>query len=172
MDVNGDGLPDRVSKGNPVQVWINTGNGFATQPLNWNGASAVSDNATASESANAAFTAGFTVLFVSFKFTPSVSVGNAMSRETDKFTDMDGDGFPDFVSSTTDGNLNVSLSTIGRTNLLKSVHRPLGAAFTMGYHRMGNTYDLPHSVWVMDSLTVFDGFVKDGADTLLTTFAY
>lgn len=172
MDVNGDGLPDRVSKGNPVQVWINTGNGFATLPLSWNGTSSVSENTTASESANVAFTIGFTLLAVKWTVTPSVSGGHAMARELSKFADMNGDGFPDLVSSNADGKMNVSLSTIGRTNLLKSVQRPLGASFTMTYNRMGNTYNLPHSVWVMDSVTVFDGFKGDGADKMLTTYSY
>jgi len=71
-----------------------------------------------------------------------------------------------------DARLSVSRSTIGRTNLLRGVTRPLGAAFTLNYQRMGNTYDMPHSTWVLGSVKVFDGFAGDGADTVLTSFAY
>lgn len=37
MDVNGDGLPDKVRKGNPLQVWINTGKWICsrTAELDW-----------------------------------------------------------------------------------------------------------------------------------------
>ncbi|HEY1214975.1 MAG TPA: toxin TcdB middle/N-terminal domain-containing protein, partial [Bryobacteraceae bacterium] len=66
----------------------------------------------------------------------------------------------------------VALSTIGRTNLLRTVTRPMGAVFTLDYQRVGNTYDMPSSVWTLASVKVFDGFKGDGPDTLLTTFDY
>lgn len=172
MDINGDGLPDKVRKGNPVEVWINTGHGFETTPLKWHGATAISENATASESANASFTVGFTLFGVKWTVTPSVSGGNAMSRDLTRFTDMNGDGYPDLVTSEVESDLDVSLSTIGRTNMLKTVHRPLGASFTMDYARVGNTYEMPHSQWVLDRVEVFDGYAGDGVDSLLTTYAY
>ncbi|HEU5146462.1 MAG TPA: toxin TcdB middle/N-terminal domain-containing protein, partial [Chryseosolibacter sp.] len=172
MDANGDGLPDRVKKGEPLQVWINTGSGFAQDPVSWNGASAISENATASESANASFTVGFTALTVKWNVSPSGSVGKAMSRETSKFTDMNGDGYPDFVKSTDENDLDVYPSTIGRTNLLKSVQRPLGASFAMTYSYIGNSYEMPNGVWALDSVKVADGFAGDGVDNMATAFAY
>lgn len=81
-----------------------------------------------------------------------------MSREISKFTDMNGDGYPDFVKSTGENNLDVYPSTIGRTNLLKSVQRPLGASFAMTYAYIGNSYEMPNGVWALDTVKVADGF--------------
>jgi RHS repeat-associated protein len=171
MDVTGDGLPDKVEKGSPVKVWVNTGTAFEG-PLLWTGAASVSENATASESANAAFTVGFALFGIKWTVTPSVSAGHAMSRELSKFSDIDGDGFPDYLRSTKDNNFFASTSNIGRTNLLRTVHRPMRASFDLSYARVGNTYELPNSMWILDSLHVFDGFAGDGADHLVTTFDY
>ena len=63
-------------------------------------------------------------------------------------------------------------STIGRTNLLKSVKRPLGASFAMNYSYTGNTYDMPNGVWALDAVKVQDGYKGDGVDSMLTTFLY
>ena len=50
MDVNSDGLPDKVWKeGNGIKVSFNTGNAFLS-PINWKGASALSESASTSES--------------------------------------------------------------------------------------------------------------------------
>ncbi|HEY0651751.1 MAG TPA: SpvB/TcaC N-terminal domain-containing protein [Chryseosolibacter sp.] len=174
-DINGDGLVDKITKGSPLQVYINTGSGFKG-PLNWNGATSISESATASESANAAFTVGFSWLGIKWTVSPSVSGGNGMSRELMKITDMNGDGFPDVVRSTADNNLTVMESTIARTNLLKEVKRPLGASFAMDYKQVGNTYEMPNSQWVLSQVKMFDGFNDDPSnklvDTTMTTFAY
>jgi len=175
QDMNGDGLPDLVTVGSgssALQVRLNTGNGFSTDVLSWTGAGIINTNSSATESANLAFTFGFTIFGVKFTVNPSVNVGDGMSRELAMMRDVNGDGFPDFVSSTKDDNLTVALSTIGRTNMLRTVHRPMGAAFTLDYQRMGNTYDMPNSVWTLASVKVFDGFKGDGPDTLLATFDY
>ncbi|HEY4108073.1 SpvB/TcaC N-terminal domain-containing protein [Puia sp.] len=178
QDMNGDGLPDLVTVaqgggGAPVlQVRLNTGNGFSTDMLTWTGASAIGTNSSASESANLAFTVGFTIFGVKFTVNPSANVGFGMARDLTRIQDINGDGYPDFVSSTKDDNLTAALSTIGRTNLLQSVSRPMGAAFTLDYQRAGNTYAMPNSVWTLTSVKLFDGFRGDGPDTLLTTFDY
>ncbi|HTI91719.1 MAG TPA: SpvB/TcaC N-terminal domain-containing protein [Puia sp.] len=178
QDMNGDGLPDLVTLpsgvGSPqtLQVRLNTGNGFSTDVLNWTGAAAISTNSSTTESGNLAFTVGFTLFGLKFTVNPSVNAGDGMSRELIKMQDINGDGYPDYVSSTKDDNLTVSLSTIGRTNLLRMVNRPMGAVFTLDYQRVGNTYDMPNSVWALATVKVFDGVKGDGPDTLLTTFDY
>jgi len=179
QDVNGDGLPDLITSSaafngtQPIQVRLNTGNGFSSEALNWTNASLLNTNSSTTESGNLAFTFGFT-LFGTVKFTvnPSFNLGDGASRELVKLTDINGDGYPDYITSTKDDNLTVALSTIGRTNMLKLVRRPMGASFCMDYLRQGNTYDMPNSVWTLTSLKVFDGFAGDGPDTLLTTFDY
>jgi RHS repeat-associated protein len=178
QDMNGDGLPDLVTVAQGIggaqalQVRLNTGNGFSADVLSWTGASAISTNSSASESANLAFTVGFTIFGITFRVNPSVNIGDGMARELIKMEDVNGDGYPDYISSSKDDNLTVALSTIGRTNLLQTVNRPMGAIFTLDYERAGNTYDMPNSVWTLASVKVFDGFKGDGPDTLLTTFDY
>jgi len=178
QDMNGDGLPDLVTTPGPasgttaLQVRLNTGNGFSPEVLTWTGASAISANSSTTESANGAFTVGFMIFGVKFTINPSVNIGDGMARQLVKMQDVNGDGYPDLVSSTKDDNLTVALSTIGRTNLLRTVTRPMGAVFTLDYQRMGNNYDMPNSVWALASVKVFDGFKGDGPDTLLTTFDY
>jgi hypothetical protein len=66
----------------------------------------------------------------------------------------------------------VKSSTIGRTNLLKVVNRPLGGKITIDYDRSGNTYENPHHKWVLGEVEVFDGHVGDGADTMKQKFTY
>ena len=174
QDMNGDGLPDWVMAGSSqaLQVRLNTGNGFSPDVLTWTGAGVIESNSSTSESGNLAFTVGFPILTIKMIINASVDAGDGMGRELVKIQDVNGDGYPDYISSTKDDNLSVALSTIGRTNLLRAVNRPMGAAFWLDYQRMGNTYAMPNSVWTLASVKVFDGFKGDGPDTLLTTFDY
>src|SRR5262249_16881106 len=99
-------------------------------------------------------------------------ISQSMSRQLRQLSDIDGDGYADFLTSSTDDVLSVARSTIGRTNLLKKVHRPLGATFDLEYTRDGNTFDLPQSRWLVTKVTVFDGHVGEGADRQLMTYVY
>jgi RHS repeat-associated protein len=74
--------------------------------------------------------------------------------------------------STKDSQLIVGRSFVGRTNLLKSVQRPLGASFEVEYERSGNTYKQPHSKWVMSRVAVHDGHEGDGVDVQVKTYRY
>lgn len=184
MDINGDGLADEVSLGGSVwenglvqgvRVRLNTGNGFVSA-MDWPGAPKINESSTTGESANLAFTVCIPIppvlTVVKLCFNPSGNIGRSMSRDEARISDVDGDGFPDYLVSENDGQLSVKRSTIGRTNMLKEVTRPLGATFTLNYHREGNTYNLPNSQWVLDEVKMFDGFSEDGIDTMLTTYAY
>src|SRR5258708_5478993 len=178
QDMNGDGLPDLVTVASgaggsqALQVRLNTGNGFSTDVLTWMGAATINNNSSATESANLAFTVGFTLFGIKFTVNPSFNAGDGMSRELVKIQDINGDGYPDYISSTKDDNLTVALSTIGRTNLLRTVNRPMGAVFVLDYQRDCNHYDMPNSIWTLSSVKLFDGFKGDGPHTLLTPFGY
>lgn len=176
QDMNGDGLPDKVYVGPVVSVFFNTGNGFASNSVTWGDISQVSKGAATSFSANGAFTIGFPLLpiapVVKLCINPKVFYSRGFSRQNIQLSDVDGDGFSDYLRSDHDGELKVRRSTIGRTNLLKAVQRPLGSAFKLTYEQIGNTFEMSNSVWALDSVKVFDGYNGDGADSMLTTYTY
>lgn len=178
QDMNGDGLPDKVeAKENKILVYLNLGNRFATRYIEWGDIPALSENSSTSLSANIAYTIGFPILPIApvakLCVNPKILYSQSFNRQEVQVSDFDGDGFPDYlVSKTKDGKLDVRLSTIGRTNLLKSVQRPMGANFVMEYERVGNTYAMPNAAWVLSEVKVFDGFKGDGVDTLRSSFVY
>ena len=173
MDINSDGLPDKVWKeGNGIKVSFNTGNAFLS-PINWKGASALSESASTSESVNAAFTISINLLLPPIKIStnPGASTGHSISRPTYALQDVDGDGYLDIVKSEKESELKVTRSTIGRTNMLKAVTNSLGGTFTLDYAHTAPTYGLPGGKWVMSSLTVDDGIHDDGP-LMTTAFEY
>jgi hypothetical protein len=194
-DVNGDGLPDRVLAGGSdgMQVGLNTGTGFAA-PVAWNGAidGACHDDTSVGLAgidwdharlcsgatglgAGAYFTIGVGPLCVVACYiiiNPGADAAQTMSRDEATLVDIDGDGYADDLTSSSAGTLKVAHNRTGRTNLLKSVSRPLGASFTLDYTRDGNTVADPNSHWLLTKVSVDDGHVGDGADTQLTTYTY
>jgi hypothetical protein len=180
VDVNGDGLPDKIEimfdPHNPLLftpvVRLNTGNGFA-EPIAWDGVYGAGSSVSYGQSTNFATTFGFPIFWgLRMVINPSTFGSLGRSFEESAFLDFDGDGIPDCVYSDSETEIKVKHSTIGKTNLLKSVKRPFGATFTLNYDRKGNTYDQPHSQWVLAEVKLFDGFVGDGVDSTFTTFEY
>lgn len=174
-DLNGDGLIDKITIGNTGQlrVQLNTGNGFSA-PLNWNGMNNIRKNSSTGESQNFAFTIGFQIPIIPIKIciNPAFSSGSGISRENFQISDIDGDGFADILQSANDSNLLVNRSTIGRTNLLRSIQRPMGSRFELDYERTGNTYNLPQNKWILKSVEITDGTPGDGVDTMRRSFSY
>jgi RHS repeat-associated protein len=193
-DVNGDGLLDRVLPGGSsgMQVGLNTGNGFAA-PVPWAGAidGACKDDTSVGladlDWDHARLCSGSTGLGAGAYFTvgiplcgaqcflilnPGADTDQSMARDEASLRDVDGDGYADHLASSNDGQLKVARNRTGRTNLLKSVSRPLGASFSMEYTRDGNTTANPTSRWILTKVSVHDGHSGDGADTQLTTYAY
>jgi RHS repeat-associated protein len=174
MDMNGDGLQDRVfaNGGNPVSVAINTGSGFAA-PTPFGGSMAgVNADANASLGGGVYFTFGFCFVFGCIVFNPGADVTTGIGRTEVALRDVNGDGYVDQVRSTEDSELVVAENRTGRTNLLKTVSRPLGGRIGLDYTRDGNTYDSPDSRWVLSRTTVFDGHPGDGQDRQVSTYTY
>lgn len=170
-DVNGDGLVDYIRLGEPIKVHLNTGNGFGPA-IDWPGLNDINEGVATGESINAAFTICAPIFFIRVCFNPSTSIGRGVSRQKSQFEDINGDGHPDFLTSNHDGQLVVKTSKIGRTNLLKHIKRPLGATIDLDYQLSSADHKLGRPKWTMHSVTVFDGFVGDGADYLKSAFEY
>ena len=175
-DLNSDGLIDEayISNGQ-IRAKLNTGNGFGPEIV-WNGASRLYESESKSGEVSATFTVcipitPFAPVF-EICFNPGGSVGEGSSHDEAILNDIDGDGNLDFLRSTSTENLEVSDSTIGKTNLLKTVYRPLGAKIAIDYTRSGNTYANPHHKWVLGEVEVFDGHTGDGSDTMKQKFEY
>lgn len=185
VDVNGDGLLDIVSKtlilapidlqhlGDtvrstaPLRVRINTGSGFTawytyTNALDY----PLSSNLSHSFSVGA--NAGVSIPLPICAFLCSIDIGGNYSHAhtlggfSTMLADFDGDGYPDHIYSDYNGNLSVSLNNHGRTNLLKSVHRPLGARIDLDYTRTGDTTDQPGNRWALSKVSTYDGHDGDG----------
>lgn len=178
-DVNGDDLPDLISWADPgFRVALNTGAGFAP-PVSWGGALShgLDTSANAGLGGGVFFTIGIGPLCLPAPLcyviiNPGGDGSQNMARPEAQLTDIDGDGYPDHLYSTSDGSLTVAPSRVGRTNLLRTVQRPLGASMTLDYRRDGNTYALPQSRWTLARVALNDGLAGDGVDTQVTTYRY
>ena len=190
--MTGNGLPDRViNTPSGMEVAFNTGTGFAT-PVPWPGApdGACADNTSVGLAgidwntaricngdttlgAGAYFTVGIPLCVAACYviLNPGADSSQTMGREEGMLRDVNGSGAPSYVSSTGDGQLTVSLNNIGRTNLLKSVTRPLGATISLDYQLTGNTTEQPTQRWAMSNVTVDPGH-PDGAVTQATSYEY
>ena len=173
MDVNSDGLPDKVwISGNQVTVSLNKGDSFDT-PFVWNGMNSLNETISTSESVNAAFTISIDLGIIPIKIStnPGFSTGHSISRTTYSLQDVDGDGYLDIVESDKESELKVTRSAIGRTNMLKSVTNSIGGRFELDYAHSTPTYGHPGGKWVMSALTVDDGIHDDGP-LMKTAFEY
>ncbi|HEX6287738.1 MAG TPA: SpvB/TcaC N-terminal domain-containing protein [Herpetosiphonaceae bacterium] len=175
-DLNGDGLLDRVRlAGGSLRVALNTGNGFAPETV-WSGAlpKGIATSQSVGLGGGLYFTIAVPLCLVACYLivNPGADYSQTMARQETMFRDVNGDGYTDHVFSTNDGTLTVARNRTDRTNLLKSIDRPLGATIDLEYERDGNTYDQPQSRWVLSKVAVHDGHAGDGVDTQLTTYRY
>ncbi|HEX6683468.1 MAG TPA: SpvB/TcaC N-terminal domain-containing protein [Candidatus Limnocylindrales bacterium] len=172
LDVNGDGLADRVIAGTPIKVGLNTGNGFQP-PVDFHGSlSSINNDQNAKLGGGVYFTIPICFIVVCIIINPGGDISTGASRSEFALRDLNGDGFADHLSSSRDNGMTVVQNTTGRTNLLRSVARPLGATMQFDYKRDGNTYDQPNSRFVLSRVAVHDGHAGDGADVQLATYDY
>ena len=175
MDFNGDGLPDVVEMtGYGIKVRYNYGNG------QWSSSSdeishiyGISQSSTYSTSSSIDLTAGFTVLGVKLTVGVQVSPSNKnFTRDEIQLTDVNGDGYPDFVTSDDETSMRVRYNTAGKTNLLKTVTNFTGSTVTLDYDMPMSSYDQPQRSWNLASVEVNDPASPLGGNRSLTTFEY
>ncbi|NIH63989.1 hypothetical protein [Streptomyces cinereoruber] len=156
-DVNGDGLTDRVFTDgtNPIKVALNTGTGF-TAPAPFRGSfSQIAVDKNASLGAGVYFNRRPTHSRRRLRLQPrrqrihrhqpgrNQPTGRQRRRPGRPRQVHPGQRTP------------VAVNKAGRTNLLRSVSRPMGARIDLDYTRSGNTAAMPESRWVRSPHLVF-----------------
>ena len=174
-DLNGDGLPDMVSRdGDKVKVSINTGTGFINDVYHGAGSPGRSLATSVSGYGNAAVKFSIHLLFLKFSLTPSIkaAASEGVSRTENALVDIDGDGYPDFVESDGVDKLIVHRNLTGRTNLLKGVTLPFGGHVSVEYKQTEPSYNTPGRRWVMASVESTGGYAENGATKMRNEFEY
>lgn len=188
IDVNGDGLPDRVAKDHNdpyFRVQINLGDRWDHERRwyapNWpvsigdgynpGGAfqclDAVSFNGNIEVTGSAGAPICIPLLVIGIQIELSAqgfgSLGEGMQLAME---DLDGDGLTDHIlKKKNDANVYVRRNQAGGVNLLRSIERPLGSTIVISYQRRGNTVNNPHSQWALAKVAVKDGHSGVTAET-------
>lgn len=103
---------------------------------------------------------------------PGLHFDHAVSNSVVSLTDVNGDGYPDSLSSNSDDKIQVHENARGRTNLLRTIDNPLGGQIRLNYKRQGNTVSQPFSQWALGSVEDDDRRPGDGPDVMLSTYEY
>jgi hypothetical protein len=167
VDINGDGLPDHVSKDHGqdfFRVKLNYGDHWGAEH-HWSvpaweasmggiynpiGLYTCLDAVSLSGVVNGNASLGLSHCFTITPVTPvigiqvegSLQAGGGVGGVQLLLQDIDGDGLPDHVLKTGfDTNVYVKRNQAAKVNLLRSVTRPLGGSFTLDYRRHGNRVD-------------------------------
>jgi RHS repeat-associated protein len=169
-DINGDGLPDLLLDfgGEGLKYKLNTGIAFDNTEHSVSGF--INFNRSSAEGLNGSFTIPIPIgippaLCVKLVITPSFGGEQSLNRTENNIEDINGDGFVDILSTgggnSNDGELHARLSKIGKTHLLKKVNTPTGGSWEVAYERVGNTFELPQSKYVVNKIAIFDAFTAD-----------
>ncbi|MDM1045763.1 hypothetical protein HXZ87_13095, partial [Myroides sp. R163-1] len=183
LDINGDGLPDKIVGKNTV--YLNTGTGFSNQAIYLPvSSSKENQNISGGINANVTYCIYFIVPLVftgpKICFSLGGDIGKSLSKEVVQIMDFNGDGYPDILVSDSEGDLQVAYSRIGKTNLLKTIKRPLGGVIQIDYDnknphdnkKIGLSYAMPFTKYVMTKASIYDGYAGDGESTMRRSYSY
>lgn len=158
VDLNGDGLPDRLIKHDDIyHVEFNNGNSFNRS----NAVLHVSreyDNISWSTDLTGAITVGVTIGCIPLKIegNPKGGLARSVSRTEAMWTDMNGDGIADYVWDAGDGYIAVRYSNLGVANRLIGVDLPTGGHYAMTYALNNDGSESNRRHYVLTSLTISD----------------
>lgn len=174
LDINGDGLADKlIYKGNDLEVFLNIGNKFYSQPVLVPVTGDLGKNASISYGGGINASFSFPIFITNrMSITAGGSYGINNSRVESTFTDINGDGYLDLVFSEGEDDLRVALSKIGRTNMLKTIHNATGSTMDINYQFVPPTYASPNARWVLKEVKINDGFPGDGVDEQITRYKF
>jgi len=176
MDVNGDGLPDNVQIGSGhIKVWYNLGNG------QWSGQEdiqglCINKSHSVNEDVNLGVTAGFTA-FAILKINIGIQTSpynRSLSTDVAQLTDINGDGYPDYVTSTSESSMTVRYNKSGKTNLLRKVTNFTGNTIDLDYELSIPCYEKPQRSWNLARMETHNNVdtCPVGGNRTLTTFEY
>lgn len=175
MDFNGDGLPDRVRNDNGImRVRYNLGNGHWSQEESGFGIGNISYGTSYSESTDGGVTMGYT-FFGFLKISGGVQTSpynQTFSKDREQLTDINGDGYPDYVTSDFENKIDVRYNLTGKANLLRKVTNFTGSTIEMDYALSMQCFDKPQRSWNLDTLVVADPNSPIGGNISHTKFEY
>ncbi|MBO7227757.1 MAG: hypothetical protein J6V33_09250, partial [Bacteroidales bacterium] len=186
MDINGDGLPDIVSRtqltdideiideGSLISTYVsyNLGNGMWTTKKALN-IERFNFSESYSESLNTGFTLG--VPLFGFKVTVGLNgspYNGGVNRDKIQLVDINADGLPDLVKSNSEDKITVRYNKSGKTNLLRNVDLPVGGKIAIDYTLSEPSYEQPSRGWTMTTVTVEDPLNPNGGNKSITKYEY
>ena len=176
-DFNGDGLPDLlVRTDGGIRVRYAYGNGHWSPETAVAGMSDISYGHSYSESANASVTLGFT-FFSILKVCAGISgspYNRSFSKDSVQLTDINGDGYPDLVTSSSEAGMTVRYNRSAKTNLLRRVTNFTGSTIELDYDMQPSCYEKPQRSWNLARVETrnSDTLSPVGGNRTLTTFRY
>ena len=177
MDFNGDGLQDIVEDfGNSMKVSYNLGNGHWSAPEYVYAVPEISLGRSFSESADVSVTVGFTFMSI-VKLCVGISgspYSRTFSKDSVQLTDVNGDGYVDYVTSRNEGSMTVRYNQSGKTNLLRKVTNFTGSTIGLGYDMPLACFDKPQRSWNLARVETRnnDTLCPVGGNRTLTKFQY
>lgn len=175
MDINGDGLVDRISNNviggffpgltDDLQVQFNKGNGFEqdeTSLISIPQFDMTNNSRTDhfTDNLGATFNIPIFIFFTCLKI-PSIGLHGSIKSKSYNQTkksieDYDGDGYPDFIQDIGNNQISVRYSNIKRTNKLKRIISPIGAEYLLDYELVPPSYDNQGGKWVLSKVKAKD----------------
>ena len=181
MDFNGDGFPDMVERissngHDTLRVCYAKGNGDWTSWETFPNLTDISFGRSYSESVDASVTVGFTFLSI-IKLCVGISgspYNRSFSKDSVQLTDINGDGYVDYVTSQNENGMTVRYNQAAKTNLLKKVTNFTGSSFELDYDMPLACYDKPQRSWNLARVETRNNVDTSpvGGNRTLTTFAY
>jgi len=152
MDLNGDGLPDRVTFDDTelaYAIYYNMGTYISTTPvLFYTPGSKKLKTQLLSYQAALNLVVGVPLLpALPAKIVEGINTSGYLARHNQEvaFRDVNGDGYPDFleleeISGLVQDEMKVHLCQVKKSNLLKKIKSPTGSEISLDYQRVGNKY--------------------------------
>ena len=179
-DFNGDGLPDKVetfqtTSNSGISVRYNLGNGQWSATDYITGVS-ISESQSVSEDVNIGVTAGFTACAI-LKINIGVQTSpynRSLSTDVAQLTDINGDGYPDYITSTDETSVKIRYNRAGKTNLLRKVTNFTGSTIELDYELSEPCYEKPQRSWNLSRVETNNNVPNCpvGGNRTLTTFSY